>query len=454
VSSSTRQSGEWTRVLRNGAVNLAGSLVPLLVGVLSIPVTIRGIGVDAFGVLSFAWAVLGYFTLFDLGLSRATTKLMADMIGRRVLERLPALVWTSVVLSAALGVAGGVTIAVLSNPLLGHVLKIAPTLATDARRSFLLLGFGLPAVLVSNTFKGALEADQQFVLVNLVKIPASAAMFALPALGVALGFGLTGIVWMLVLSRFAAVIAYGASCAAVFPALRRGRFDKAELRPLLTYGGWVTISNVLGPVLTYADRFVIGAMLSTAAVAYYTAPYEIVTRLWIVPASMVTALFPAFSASAARHGHSAIGRYCRPSIKYLLIIITPIVVVLALFAHSILSFWLGKDFADRGTTVFQVLAVGVLLNSLTQVPFTLLQALERADLPAKFYVIELALYVPFVAFLVSRMGIVGAAWAWTARVGLDCLLHFGASWKFYPAAWMSSKPPMKPFSGAYNINAE
>jgi len=59
---------------RNTLLNLLGQAVPLLVGVLTIPFIVHGLGTERFGLLSLAWVILGYFTIFDLGLGRATTK--------------------------------------------------------------------------------------------------------------------------------------------------------------------------------------------------------------------------------------------------------------------------------------------------------------------------------------------------------------------------------------------
>jgi O-antigen/teichoic acid export membrane protein len=78
--------------------------------------------------------------------------------------------------------------------------------------------------------------------------------------------------------------------------MRRARVELRTLGRLLSFGGWVAVSGVVGPILVYIDRFVIAVLLSLSAVGYYAAPYEVVTRLSIIPVSLVAALFPVFSA--------------------------------------------------------------------------------------------------------------------------------------------------------------
>src|ERR1041385_1581090 len=67
---------------------------------------------------------------------------------------------------------------------------------------------------------------------------------------------------------------------------------------LFGFGAWVTVSNLVGSIMVYIDRFVIGAQVSIAAVAFYTAPYEVLTRLGVIPAALSGALYPALAAAS------------------------------------------------------------------------------------------------------------------------------------------------------------
>ena len=69
----------------------------------AIPLLVKGLGVDRFGVLTLAWMVIGYFSLFDLGLGRALTKLVAEKLGEERAQEIPAIVWTTLLLMLAFG---------------------------------------------------------------------------------------------------------------------------------------------------------------------------------------------------------------------------------------------------------------------------------------------------------------------------------------------------------------
>ena len=416
---------------RNTILNLIGQSSPLLVAVITIPFIVRGLGMERFGLLSLAWVVLGYFTIFDLGLGRATTKYVAEALAKGERDQVPQIIWTAVTFQAILGFVGALVLFGITDLLVERVLNIPPQLLGEAKDTFYLLAFSIPVVLVSSSFSGVLEAMQRFDLVNAVKIPSSILTFILPLVGLSLGLGLPGIVALILLARFGTLVALTVMDLRIIPKLMEYTVSFNLFSHLFAYGGWVTVTNVVGPILVYLDRFLIGSLLTIASVAYYTAPYEAVTRLWIISASLTMTLFPAFSTLEGVKDRQKLDTFFARSVKYVLLASGPIVVVIALFAKEILQIWLGTDFAAESTVAMQVLAFGVLINSLAHMPFALLQGIGRPDLPAKFHLLELPFYIGIAWILVSEFGIAGAAGAWTVRVVLDALLLFGATFKVY-----------------------
>lgn len=415
-------------IARNTLLNLIGQALPLLVAVLAMPFVVRGLGTERFGLLSLAWVVMGYFTIFDLGLGRATTKYVAEALGKREEACVPQIIWTAVTVQGIMGIAGALALFGLTDLLVDRILNIPNELLDEARLTFHLLALGIPVVMITSSFSGVLEAAQRFDLINAVKIPSSILTYLLPLVGLFMGLGLPGIVALILLARFGALIAFVAMNLRVRPELREYSASTNLLAPLFSYGGWITISNIISPVLVYLDRFLIGSILTISAVAYYTAPYEAVTRLWIISGSLTTTLFPVFSILGGENSERQGFLFSR-SVKYILLTTGVAVVVICLFAGEILQIWLGADFVRESTVVLRLLAVGVLINSLAYAPFALLQGIGRPDLPAKFHLIELPIYIVVVWLMVSHYGIIGAAASWTLRVAFDMLLLFWATFR-------------------------
>jgi O-antigen/teichoic acid export membrane protein len=221
-------------------------------------------------------------------------------------------------------------------------------------------------------------------------------------------------------------------CLRVVPELREGiAWHGPAAWPLLRFGGWMTVSNVVGPLMITLDRFVIGAMVSLTAVAYYATPYEVVTKFLIIPGALVGVMFPAFSTTFEQDRRRTAKLYGR-CVKVILLTVLPAMLVAIVLARTGLTIWLGVDFAEHSYRVLQWLAAGVFLNSLAQVPFALVQGVGRPDLTARLHLVELPAYLLMLWWLISVYGVVGAAMAWSLRVGVDAGMLFGIAQRSLP----------------------
>jgi O-antigen/teichoic acid export membrane protein len=415
------------RVGRDAFFNFAGQAAPLVVGALTIPLTIRWLGIDRFGVLALMWVLIGYLNVFDLGLARATTKFVAAAIGKREPD-IASLVGTALATNALLGLVGAIGVWAAAPALVDRILNLPTDLAEEARRAFSVLALSLPVALFSTSLRGVLEAARRFDLVNIVRAPLGGMNFLIPLVGAGAGWQLSGIVFAIFLLQIMGAVIHYILCIRVFPVLRRPRVEFRRLKKLLAFGGWVAVSGIVGPLLVYLDRFAIGALLSVAAAGQYAAPHEVVTRLSIIPMSLVAVLFPLFSAEVLRRTH--IEALAVRSLRTLLLTMGAVSLVTLTLADDIVRFWLGVQFQDVVTLPLQILSVGVFINSLAYVPYTLLQARGRPDITGKLHLVELPLHFGLVWVLVSSFGIVGAATAWSIRVTIDATLLFIAAARF------------------------
>jgi O-antigen/teichoic acid export membrane protein len=406
---------------RNALLNLGGHGAPLLAALFLVPPLVARLDAERFGFLALAWALVGYFSLFDLGLGRALSRLVAERRGTAREAELPALSRTALSLTLALGVAAGFLLFATAAPLCERVLNLSPALRPEAVTALRVLALSLPLVTLTAALRGLLEAGQRFDWVNAIRIPAGILTFAAPLIATGWSVSLVALAGALALMRLAAFAAHWWACARLWRGLTGlGAPHGGLAREMLGYGAWLTVSNVVGPLIVYIDRFVIAGMLAVSWVAYYSAPYELVTRLWLIPGALTGVLFPAMAAASPER----VAALYRTGTKAVLIAVFPLALLATVFAAEWLHAWLGAEFATRGTRVAQLLCVGAAVNCLAYLPFTLLQARGRADLPAKAHLVELPVYLVILWLLVSRWGIEGAALAWMLRSGADAAVLF------------------------------
>jgi O-antigen/teichoic acid export membrane protein len=416
----------------NTVWNLAGQGIPLIAAVFAIPLIIKGLGIERFGILTLAWIIIGYLSLFDFGIGRALTKVLAEKSVEENTEDVLAIVWTSLILLLMLGIASAVILVLLTPWLVHGALKIPTGLRQETAHSFYLLAMAIPIVINTAGIRGVLEAYQRFRISNIVRVPLGLFMFLGPLMVLPFSKSMFWVVAVLVLARIGAWIAYFVFCLRILPELKETvRLNGKHIWVLFGLGGWMTVTNLVSPLMVYLDRFMIGAFVSVAAVAYYTTPFEFVTKLTILPLALTGVLFPAFASSFEQNRDRTALIFNR-GMKYVFLSLFPFVLLIVTLSHEALSLWLGADFSQNSSPVLQWLAIGVFFNSLAQIPFALVQGVGRPDLTAKLHIIELLFYLPVLFLLVKSYGIEGAAVAWVLRMAIDMLFLFLLAQRFLP----------------------
>lgn len=415
------------KLLRHTVFNLIGLGAPLLVAVGTIPVLIHELGPSSFGLLTLIWAVVSYFGLFDLGLGRALTQQLAVVFENNEHKKVGPLVGTATVLMAMLGVVAGVLMAAAASWGVGLVHDVPDR--QEAINAVYAMALAMPFIVLTSGFRGILEARHAFGIVNLIRLPMGLFTFLGPLVVVLYGGGprLDYIAWVLVAGRMVACAVHAYYAWRVLPRERSALAWQAELlKPLCSSGGWLTVSNIISPLMSYLDRFVLGAIVSASAVAYYATPQELVLKLAIVPIALTAVLFPALSASIKDYQESTFV-LVKKAIFWLFLTILPITVAITLFAEKLLSTWIGKDFANESTVLLQILSIAMFIGSMAQIPFTVIQSAGRSKITALIHCVEVPVFLLLLWFLISFFGALGAAYAWLFRILVDTVLMTLAS---------------------------
>lgn len=414
---------------KNSIYNLLGSGLPMVVGILTIPRLIHMLGVDRFGVLSLTWVVMGYFSLFDLGLGRALTQVVAERSVTDERYELADIIRTALIMMLLLGLVGGLFLGLVSPVVVTHVLKMTPALQTEAVYAFILMAFSVPAVTLLAGLRGILEARQQFYGISILRLCMGILTFLGPWLVTFWTVHLFWVVLSLEGMRYAALAAHHWLCRRTVPELRAGGvFRTRHWKRLITFGGWMTVSNIISPIMVNLDRFFIGGFVSVGAITYYATPFDMITKVFIISNAVVTVLFPMFGSLYLVDIQEAVRLYWK-GLRTIFFALFPLLTVIAMNATFILGRWLGPDFAVHGAPVLQVLCLGVIINALAAVPYAYIQGAARPDLTAKFHLAEVPFYLGILWVLGTHFGILGVAWAWTFRVLLDLILLLIAAFR-------------------------
>ena len=302
-----------------------------------------------------------------------------------------------------------------------HVLSVPADLKGELAQSFPWMVCLFPMTLLGGVGSGALESRERFLLANTLQIvgtslgqiaPVIAAVLVSPSLTV-------------VIPTLAVMQAVGTILTFVFVYRHEGpfsfrAFDWSEARTLLHYGGWVTVTAAILPILVSADQFLIGSLIGVAAVAHYSVPMSLVIRTQTLPAALGRTFFPRLS-SLPRDAARGLGARALEALGYgYAAVCAPGIIIAPVFFR----YWIGPEFALISAPVAQILFFGAWINGLSFVAYTITQSEGRPDLTGKLHAAEILPFLGILWVLTARFGLNGAAMAWTLRCIVDAFAMF------------------------------
>ncbi|QYY27687.1 MULTISPECIES: oligosaccharide flippase family protein [Cupriavidus] len=401
--------------------NLAGLTLPLLVAAVTVPQLIQKLGNERFGLLALAWGLIGYAGALDLGIGRALTQLVSSLRGADNLADIPDVLATARRITLVAGLVGGILVA--ATALLGGYAWIDAhgTPPLEIRSAMILLAIALPAQAMSATYRGMNEAFLNFKGISLLRAGLGVINFGGPYLVTLYTNQLPWLIATLVVSRVLALFAFdylAARCMRNGGVGYKGAYSSRIARSLFAFGGWVTVSSIVSPILVQADRFVIASVISAAAVTVYVLPYEMVTQSLILVSSVSSVMFPTLS-QLMRERPGEWRPYFRRWLFIMVGLMAVVSILMALLLPDVLLWWIKDHLKSESIVIGQVLCLGVFANAIGSMFYALIQADGRASLTATLHMIELPIFVVSLYFLLNTYGIHGAAWAWVGRMIFD-----------------------------------
>jgi O-antigen/teichoic acid export membrane protein len=401
-----------TMLRRNVVANVLGGSWAALLALILIPVQVRILGVEAYGLLAFVASTQVLFSIFDLGLSPTITREVAKDTSSD-LGRTRELVRSLSVLYWPIGIVLGAAMVVGAGWLAGHWLHLG---SLPADRAAAAIRYGAVAILLRwpvSLYAGVIAGRQRFDQLNMMK----AAVATVSAIG--------GLVVLFVSRDLLAYMAWTALAAAIelggyllllvrlVPALigppsMSVMFD----RIVWSFAAGIGAINLLSMVLTQSDRILISKILPIEVLGYYALAYNIVYGLSLVQTLVTSAMFPAFVKFNASQALDELrDRYQIATRAFMYVYNLPIW-LFVFFGHDILVAITSRAAADRAAPILSLLAIGFLFNAATALSYTASIAGGNTWLPIRVNLVAVAGYVPVLIVMTIKWGGAGAAAAW------------------------------------------
>ena len=401
---------------RNIIYSFLGNFFPIFCAFVFIPYIKYHLGDQDFGAVVLMWALIGYFGIFDLGISKALVYHTARIKGSTN-ELLEPVVKYSIKWIIVVTLIFSLALFIWAEEFCRIFLRENVGPHSDLTISFQIVAIAISFTTVGNALRGVLEGLSDFKSAAVIKAVTFSAYFYIPAALAPFD--------LLTLSNTAAgylivrIISCGWSWRVVTRSLvyrreKHASSHRLNFREIFSYGLWALVTSIISPLMVYGDRFVISAVVGASLVGIYAILQETIGRSLIAASSYCAVLQPDFTRSNDGEWYDL---YVN-SERTLGMLLAAMYFGVILTARPLLEWWLADDFAEY-ISLIGIFTVALFFNSMAQLPYAVLLGRGKPDWVAKTHAVEFLFYLPICWCATQAFGLQGAAAAWLLRVLVD-----------------------------------
>lgn len=400
---------EKTQILKNVGSSWSALATNVLVGVFLSPLILHRLGDAAFGIWVLIFSVTGYYGLFDLGIRSSIIRYVSKYTATGENEKLASFVNTALVAYSIIGAVTMMLTLVLSS-YVGRVFHVPPGMQSQTHILLLLVGGAVSLGFPLGVFGGMLEGLQRFYILNWTSIGATLLRAALIVHFLNRGRGLITValitVTLPILSSILRAILVFHFCPVP---LGLRYIDKESFRHMATYGGTTFLVIVAAQLRFRTDELVLGGMMSTVAITYFSIGARIVDYAQEFVSSMAQIFVPMSSQSEAKGDLARLRKLYVAGNRMCALLIFPITVVLIVLGKHIIRIWVGARYIPHSYPVLVVLIIPFTLMLMQGASGRLLYGIGKHQSLAKVTLMEGIANLILSIALVPSLGVVGDA---------------------------------------------
>ncbi|WP_020652582.1 oligosaccharide flippase family protein [Massilia niastensis] len=396
-------------LVRNAVSNLLGAVVPALVMLVTVPLVVKGLGEANYGVYSLVTAIVGYFAVMDINVTAGSVKYIAEHNARGEDGRIAETMSFGLATYAIIGLLGAIGLFLGARWFVTGVFSVPAALAPEAVATLKLAALGFLLGQMQNYLNSVPQALMRYDISSRVEM-VFGTLVPLATVGVlALGYGLFEVIAVRVLASSVHCLVLWRAIQRLLPGLR-WRWPGARLRAeVLGFSAYSFLSRFASLSYAYADKLIIGALVGVTALAYFSVAATLANRVLGLTFRLSGVFFPAASALAASGELARLDQVYLKATRYVVYLNAAILVLVAVFAHRILGYWMNEDFARNGALVLALMAMAQFIDSLTSLPSLVNDGMGHPRVSGLFALGRAAAGLAIVYLGVAGWGIVGAA---------------------------------------------
>ena len=417
---------------KNILANYASQLYVTGIGILILPLYVKYMGAEAYGLVGFFTMLQAWFALLDMGLTptigRETARYRGgsmSALAYRQLFRALSLIFIAVAL------VGGSSLLLLSDLVAEQWLKIE-TLDTKS----VIIAVQIMAVSVAlrwmcGLYRGVISGSER--LVWLSAFNALIATLRFIAVFVSMWkFGFTPLVFfthqlLVALLELGGLFWMGSRLLPRKESLLENiGWSFKPIKPVLKFALTIAFTSSIWVLVTQTDKLILSGILPLAEYGYFTLAVLVASGIMVISGPISIAIMPRMARLNAEGKHDEMIQVYRNATQLVTVICGSAAITMAFTAEMLLFAWTGdSELAQKAAPILRLYAIGNGFLALAAFPYYLQYALGNLRYHLIGNIIIAVVLIPSIIYAANIYGAVGAGWVWVGLNGLFLLFWVG-----------------------------
>ena len=372
-------------IVRNSFFNFIGWVIPSIVNFLCVPIIVRGLGYNQYGVWTVVMAVMGYFTLLDLGMVTGGIRHLAEYRGKGDIDKVNQVIGLGLAFYAVIGLAGSILLAISVDTFLLQTVKIPAGLVGLARRVLYMAAFGFFAHMLQTYLLSVPKALHRFDISNTIESASTIAVNLGTILLLFLGYGLQAIIVTRIVINVISCVLLFIIITKIVPHFKLTLKINRDLKiQIFSYSLTSFLGNLGSSTVSYLQTIIIGSILGVSAVTIFSIPFQLVSRVMNISYRLASVIFPISSELGGGTGLERLHRVYSEMTRFIFFFNTALATIFILFSWDILYLWMGRRFADEASGCLFFIAVGAFFDLATSLPSLVNDGISSPRLTSTF----------------------------------------------------------------------
>lgn len=407
---------------KNILASYATQIYVTLVGILILPLYLKYMGAEAYGLVGFFTMLQAWFNLLDMGLTPTVARETARFHGgatdalsyRRLLRALQLIFF-------AIALLGGGAMFAFSGVIADRWLNVQTLPLAQVQLALQLMAVGVALRWMSGLYRGCISGSERLVWLGGFNAFVATLRFVgvLPVL-IWVGHSPTMFFTYQLLVAVVELAGLAAKSYRLFPAVPPGQFLGwspaslfAPIKPVLKFSLSIAFTSSVWVLVTQTDKLLLSKILPLADYGYFTVAVLVASGIMLVSGPISSALMPSMTRLQAESQYDALIAVYRQATQLVTVIAIPAALVLIFFAPQVLWAWTGDAaLVSKAAPVLRLYAIGYAFLAVGAFPYYLQYAKGNLRLHLIGNVLFVLLLIPSVIWAASRHGMTGAGWAW------------------------------------------